>query len=84
MYSHIRANPAVERHEVVTERHEPRANPGVNPSIHRRVCFLLVPEFSMLAFSAALEPLRMANRLADRQLYSWEILSGDHGARTRE
>ena len=48
---------------------------GVNPSIHRRVCFLLVPEFSMLAFSAALEPLRMANRLADRQLYSWEILA---------
>ena len=40
-----------------------------------RVCFLLVPEFSMLAFSAALEPLRMANRLADRQLYSWEILA---------
>ena len=29
----------------------------------------------MLAFSAALEPLRMANRLADRQLYSWEILA---------
>jgi AraC family transcriptional regulator, glycine betaine-responsive activator len=36
---------------------------------------MLVPEFSMLAFSAALEPLRMANRLADRPLYQWEIIA---------
>ena len=39
--------------------------------------FLLVPKFSMMAFVSALEPLRVANRLAQRQLYRWEILSRD-------
>ncbi len=31
--------------------------------------FLLVPDFSMLAFSSAIEPLRMANYLSGRELY---------------
>ena len=31
-----------------------------------RVAFLLVPQFSMMAFSAALEPLRSANRMGER------------------
>jgi AraC family carnitine catabolism transcriptional activator len=39
--------------------------------------FLLVPKFSMMAFVSALEPLRVANRLAQRTLYRWEILSQD-------
>ncbi len=33
--------------------------------------FLLVPNFSMLAFSSAIEPLRMANQLAGEVLYNW-------------
>jgi AraC family carnitine catabolism transcriptional activator len=41
--------------------------------------FLLVPKFSMMAFVSALEPLRVANRLAQRTLYRWEILSQDGG-----
>jgi AraC family carnitine catabolism transcriptional activator len=41
--------------------------------------FLLVPKFSMMAFVSALEPLRVANRLAQRALYRWEILSRDGG-----
>jgi len=41
--------------------------------------FLLVPKFSMMAFVSALEPLRVANRLAQRTLYRWEILSRDGG-----
>ncbi|MEJ0045090.1 MAG: GlxA family transcriptional regulator [Rhodospirillales bacterium] len=41
--------------------------------------FFLVPKFSMMAFVSALEPLRVANRLAQRQLYRWEILSQDGG-----
>jgi AraC family carnitine catabolism transcriptional activator len=41
--------------------------------------FLLVPKFSMMAFVSALEPLRVANRLAQRPLYQWEILSHDGG-----
>jgi transcriptional regulator GlxA family with amidase domain len=41
----------------------------------RRIGFLLVPEFSLIAFTSALEPLRMANRLVGRRLYEWQILS---------
>ena len=41
------------------------------------VAFLLVPSFSMIAFTAAVEPLRIANRLAGRELYRWPILSKD-------
>lgn len=39
--------------------------------------FLLIPKFSMMAFVAALEPLRVANRLAGRKLYRWQIISAD-------
>ncbi len=39
--------------------------------------FLLVPEFSMMALFSAVEPLRVANRLSGRQLYSWHIFSVD-------
>jgi transcriptional regulator GlxA family with amidase domain len=41
--------------------------------------FLLVPEFSLLAFSAALEPLRAANRASGRKLYDWRLISEDGG-----
>lgn len=39
--------------------------------------FLLAPKFSMLALAGVLEPLRMANRLAGRELYRWALLSID-------
>ncbi|MEM7292359.1 MAG: GlxA family transcriptional regulator, partial [Pseudomonadota bacterium] len=39
--------------------------------------FLLVPGFSMIAFSAAVEPLRMANRISDKTLYRWTAVSID-------
>ncbi|MGF1476042.1 MAG: GlxA family transcriptional regulator [Geminicoccaceae bacterium] len=42
------------------------------------VAFLLVPNFSMLAFTTALEPLRIANRVSESPLYRWRILS-PHG-----
>jgi transcriptional regulator GlxA family with amidase domain len=42
-----------------------------------RFGFLLIPRYSMMAFVSALEPLRVANRLAQRPLYSWRILSRD-------
>lgn len=43
----------------------------------RRIGFLLLPEFSMMAFFAAVEPLRIANRCSGRELYAWSICSGD-------
>jgi transcriptional regulator GlxA family with amidase domain len=39
--------------------------------------FLLVPNFSLFAFSSALEPLRAANRSSGRSLYQWRLLSAD-------
>ncbi|WP_375595000.1 GlxA family transcriptional regulator [Algihabitans albus] len=42
-----------------------------------RFAFLLVSNFSILAFTSALEPLRAANRLTGRELYTWTLLSGD-------
>jgi AraC family carnitine catabolism transcriptional activator len=35
--------------------------------------FILMPSYSAMAFFSALEPLRIANRLARRQLYNWTI-----------
>ena len=46
-------------------------------SLPERVGFFLVPQFAMLSFASALEPLRSANRLSGRALYSWHILSKD-------
>src|SRR5699024_11247734 len=42
-----------------------------------RISFLLLPDFSMMAFVSAVEPLRVANRMAGRQLFAWQILSVD-------
>ena len=41
--------------------------------------FLLVPNYSMIAFSLAIEALRMANRASGKTLYRWSIysLNGD-------
>ena len=39
-----------------------------------RVGFLLVPNFSMIAFASAIETMRMANRLSDKPLYEWHTI----------
>lgn len=39
--------------------------------------FYLVPQFSMIAFSSAIEPLRMANQLTGQEHYSWSLISSD-------
>lgn len=43
----------------------------------RHIGFLLIPDYSLIAFSSALEPLRMANRMAGRELYRWQVLTVD-------
>ncbi|MBT4890461.1 MAG: GlxA family transcriptional regulator [Rhodospirillales bacterium] len=43
----------------------------------QRLGFLLVPQFPMLSFTAAVEPLRSANRMSGRELYAWDIISFD-------
>lgn len=39
--------------------------------------FVVVPKFSMIALTCAVEPLRIANRLAGRELYRWPLFSID-------
>ena len=43
-----------------------------------KVGFLLVPNFSMVAFSCAIEPLRSANRMSGCELFSW-VIAGSTG-----
>lgn len=49
--------------------------PGGGPVRH--FAFLLLPDFSMIALSSAIEPLRMANRLRGVPCYRWTLLSTD-------
>jgi len=41
------------------------------------VGFYLVPNFPMMAFAAAIEPLRAANRLTGDELFAWRLYSRD-------
>ncbi len=43
----------------------------------RHIAFLLIEHFSMMAFFSAVEPLRIANRIAEQTLYRWTVLSVD-------
>ncbi|MEM7546533.1 MAG: GlxA family transcriptional regulator [Pseudomonadota bacterium] len=47
------------------------------PEAHRKreFVFLLVDKFSMIAFASAVEPLRVANRMAREDVYTWQIAS---------
>lgn len=42
-----------------------------------RIGFLLLDNFTMLAFSSAVEPMRMANQLTGKELYDWYVISED-------
>ena len=50
--------------EVVTDATKPR-----------RFVFVLMGNFTMLSFASALESLRIANRMADKDLYTWKLVS---------
>ncbi|MBV9635226.1 MAG: GlxA family transcriptional regulator, partial [Methylobacteriaceae bacterium] len=39
--------------------------------------FALVPNFSMIAFASALEPLRLANRVSREEIFRWRLYSPD-------
>jgi transcriptional regulator GlxA family with amidase domain len=52
--------------------------PVPDPGPPRAYAFVLVPGFTLLAFSSAVEPLRIANQLSQQPLYRWRILS-EHG-----
>jgi transcriptional regulator GlxA family with amidase domain len=35
--------------------------------------FIMVPEFTMMPVTSAIEPLRLANRTAEKTLYKWTM-----------
>ncbi|HHS88829.1 MAG TPA: GlxA family transcriptional regulator [Rhodobacteraceae bacterium] len=45
----------------------------------RQFNFLLLENFTLLSFACAVECLRIANRVADRELYKWALI-GENGA----
>ncbi len=50
---------------------------GPERDLPERIGFLLVPQFGMISFFSAVEPLRVANRLSNRPFYSWHVYSED-------
>ncbi len=44
---------------------------------HIQFGFYLHPQFSMLGFTSAVEPLRVVNRLSGEDRYSWKLVSRD-------
>lgn len=45
--------------------------------VTRRIGFVLVPQFSMIAYASAIEALRHANYVSDRAIYKYETFSID-------
>lgn len=43
----------------------------------QKIIFLLIPNFSMIAFSSAIEALRLTNRALGRTAYEWQLVSED-------
>jgi transcriptional regulator GlxA family with amidase domain len=51
--------------------------PPASQTLRRRYAFLTLPNYSMIALTSAVEPLRMANRLCARDVYEWSLASLD-------
>lgn len=50
---------------------------ATNDPIKRSIVFFLVPDFTMIAFATALDPLRSANRMLGYEAYRWRLASLD-------
>ena len=50
---------------------------AVRHPLKRSIVFFLVPEFTMIAFATALDPLRSANRMLGYEAYRWRLASVD-------
>ena len=50
---------------------------GAGSEALHRIAFLLIPDFSMIAFSSAVETLRLANRVSNEPFYGWRCYSLD-------
>ena len=45
-----------------------------NPDKPKRYVFVLLENFTLLSFAAAVECLRIANRMAGKEIYSWKVI----------
>jgi transcriptional regulator GlxA family with amidase domain len=52
---------------------------GDPKSLPERFGMVLMPRFPLMAFTSVVEPMRAANRLSNRSLYAWELVSRDGG-----
>ena len=50
-------------------------NPSAPTKLPTHFGFLLVNDFTLISMSSAVEPLRMANRICDRNIYQWKVIS---------
>jgi transcriptional regulator GlxA family with amidase domain len=57
----------------------PHSDAGLplNDALPRRIGFLLIPGFALMAYSCAMEPYRAANTLSGQTLYTWKHVSPD-------
>ena len=46
----------------------------LNPDKPRRFVFVLLDQFSLMSCASAIESLRIANRMAGREVYSWSMI----------
>ena len=46
-------------------------------SSRRNFIFVVLNDFSLIAFANAIEPLRLANRMAGKKLYTWTVSSSN-------
>jgi transcriptional regulator GlxA family with amidase domain len=72
------------RHQVSAGRFRPgekaqvtQGNLTQGTRLKRSVVFFMVPDFTMIAFATALEPLRSANRMLGHEGYRWRLASID-------
>ncbi|MDP3797818.1 MAG: GlxA family transcriptional regulator [Polaromonas sp.] len=56
------------------------ANDGKSKNDSTRVGFILLHDYSMIAFANAVETLRMANYISRRPLYQWTVVNPDQTA----
>ena len=55
----------------------PPSPAAAGTSVHKRYAFLTLPNYSMIALTSAVEPLRMANRICRRDVYEWSLVTLD-------
>ena len=54
-------------------------NVASSKSLPTRFGFLLINDFTLISMSSAIEPLRMANRICDDEVYVWRTISESGG-----